>query len=75
MDHTGLGFFGMHLVWWLFWIVMIGLLLSPIAPVSVSRRRDTPLEVLQRRYAAGEVSTDEYNERRTRIERDSKVVK
>jgi hypothetical protein len=23
MDYTGLGFFGMHLVWWLFWIIKV----------------------------------------------------
>lgn len=75
MDHTGLGFFGMHLIWWFFWIMMIGLLFSPITPVSVSRRRESPLEVLQRRYASGEVSTEEYEERKTRIERDNNAVK
>lgn len=72
MDHTGLGFLGMHFIWWLFWIGMIGLLISPITPVSVGRRRETPLEVLQRRYAGGEVSTAEYEERKAKLEHDTK---
>ncbi|MEO8467221.1 MAG: SHOCT domain-containing protein [Gammaproteobacteria bacterium] len=30
-----------------------------------------PIHLLQRRYAAGEISTEEYEERKTRIERDT----
>ncbi|HVZ85649.1 MAG TPA: SHOCT domain-containing protein [Polyangia bacterium] len=42
----------------------------------VSRRRvrfyEHPLSVLQRRYAAGEITTQEYEERRARIENDAR---
>lgn len=58
---------GMHVFWWLFWIVLIVLLFSPITPVSRGRRRETPLEILQRRYAAGEISTAEYEERKAKL--------
>ena len=37
--------------------------------------RQTPLEVLQRRYASGEVSTAEYEERKAKLDRDAKPVK
>ena len=33
--------------------------------------REDPLGILQRRYAAGELTTAEYEERKARIERDS----
>ncbi|ARA94989.1 hypothetical protein AWN76_002485 [Rhodothermaceae bacterium RA] len=64
---------GMHWGWWVFWIAFI------LVVVMLFRRgrtelttssRDTPLETLQRRYAAGEITTEEYEERRTRLERD-----
>jgi len=32
--------------------------------------REDPLEVLQRRYAAGEITTEEYEERKRVLERD-----
>ena len=75
MDYVGGHFWGMHFFWWLFWVAAIMLLFSPITPVSRGRRRETPLEVLQRRYAAGEVSTQEYEERKTALERDTKSAK
>jgi putative membrane protein len=75
MHFVGESFWGMHFFWWLFWVVVIMLLFSPITPISTGRRRQTPLEVLQRRYAAGEVSTAEYEERKTKLDRDTKPVK
>ncbi len=75
MDHIGGGFWGMHFFWWLFWVAAIVLLFSPLTPVSPGRRRETPLQVLQRRYATGEVSTVEYEERKTVLERDTKSLK
>ena len=75
MDHMGSSFWGMHFFWWLFWVAAIMLLFSPITPVSAGRRRESPLQVLQRRYAAGEVSTAEYEERKTVLERDTRPVK
>jgi putative membrane protein len=67
MYYDGWSFWGMHVFWWLFWIVVIVLLFSPLTPVSRSRRRETPIEVLQRRYAAGEISTEEYEERKAKL--------
>ena len=75
MDHVGWNFWGMHFFWWFFWVAIVVMLFTPITPISVSRRRDTPLEILQRRYAAGEISMQEYEERKATLERDTKPVK
>lgn len=75
MDHLGGSFWGMHFFWWLFWVAALMLMFSPITPVSAGRRRETPLQVLQRRYAAGDVSTVEYEERKTILERDIQPLK
>lgn len=45
-------------------------LVMPRQRRSVQAHRETPLEVLQRRYAAGEISTEEYDEHKARLERD-----
>ncbi|MGD9878500.1 MAG: SHOCT domain-containing protein [Reyranella sp.] len=62
---------GMHVLWWLFWFVVIALFFSLLTPVPRARIRETPLQILQRRYAAGEVTTAEYEERKALLERDS----
>jgi len=67
MHYGEWGFWGMHVFWWLFWIAVVVVLFLPLTPVSRGRRRETPLEVLQRRYAAGEISTEEYEERKTKL--------
>ena len=72
MYYDGWMFWGMHLFWWLFWIAVIVALFSLFTPVPRGRRRETPLEVLQRRYAAGEVTDKEYEERKAKLERDAK---
>lgn len=64
-------FWGMHLFWWLFWVALIAVFFSLLTPVPRKRVRETPLQILQRRYAAGEISTQEYEERKKRLEQDA----
>ena len=63
-------FWGMHFFWWFFWIVLIVAFFGSLTPVLRHKARETPLQTLQRRYAAGEISTEQYVERKTHIERD-----
>jgi putative membrane protein len=65
---------GMHWFWWLFWIVLI-----VAAWWAFSRRpaassepapQEAPLARLQRRYADGEITTEEYEERKAVLLRD-----
>lgn len=55
-------FWGMHALWWLFWLVVIAAFLVLLTPSSRrnGRRRETSLEILQRRFAAGEITEKEY---------------
>ena len=69
--NPGWWFLGMHVFWWLFWLVLILAFTSLFTPVPRQQsRRETPLELLQRRYAAGEISSQEYEERRAVLLRD-----
>lgn len=64
-------FFGMHFFWWIFWflvLVLVFALLMPAARRNTREVKESPLTVLQRRYAAGEISTEEYEEKRKRLE-------
>ncbi len=55
----------------LFWgAVVVGLVLAVrwFLPRRPGRRRETPLEILERRYAAGEISKEEYERMRRELE-------
>jgi len=63
---------GMHGYWWIFWILIWICFFSFMMPVrrTTYRQLQSPLQVLQRRYAAGEITSEEYEERRTKLLRD-----
>jgi putative membrane protein len=69
-------FVGMHFFWWLFWVGLMVALFSLATPVPRRRMRlyEHPLAVLQRRYAAGEITTEDYEERKSRIEKDGRFL-
>ncbi|MCS3659976.1 SHOCT domain-containing protein [Salinibacter ruber] len=65
----------MHFGWWIIWIlVIVGVVwaISRAQQGGTSSRpqRETPMEALKRRYAEGELSTEEYEERKERLQRD-----
>ena len=76
MHGDGWWFFGMHAYWWLFWVVLlIGVFaLFNRAPGGRPRTPESPLEIRQRRYAAGEISTEEYEARKAVLERDAATM-
>lgn len=73
MDYNWWWFGGMHFLWWLFWIFLIlavVILLRPGRSYASRAERERPLDILQRRYAAGEITTEEYEDRKGRLEHD-----
>jgi putative membrane protein len=64
--HSG-WFVGMHLAWWLFWVVVTVGMWAAITRSGASPRAEAALEVLRRRYAEGALTTAEYEERRVRL--------
>lgn len=66
----GWWFWGMHAFWWLFWIGAIAAFVWLLTAAPRGRPRETPLQILQRRLAAGEISEQEYEARKRTLERD-----
>ncbi len=74
MFYYGYHLWGMHLFWWLFWIVLIMILFGWFEPVPKKRiRNDSPLGILHRRLASGEITKEEYDERKAIITKDRKA--
>ena len=65
---------GMHGLWWLFWLVLIGVFVFGVwgrPGVRRNRSRETPRELLHRRLAGGDITPAEYEERKALLDRDN----
>ena len=65
---------GMHGLWWIFWLLLVGAIVYGAwgRPGGSQRRpRESPQQLLQRRLASGEISTEEYQKRKTLLDRDA----
>jgi putative membrane protein len=63
----------MHALWWLFWVAVLVVVFSLVLPRSSMRTGASPLQRLQECYASGEISTEEYEERKGALERDEQA--
>jgi putative membrane protein len=62
-------FWGMDLIWWFLWIIMLVWIFALPYDIPGQRKiKISPLEALRRRFAAGEIGTDEFYERKKIIE-------
>lgn len=67
-------FWGMHFMWWIFFIVVLVWLFTArhtlFRPPS---RTDSPLDILKQRFARGEINKEEYEERRRVLENEKSL--
>jgi putative membrane protein len=69
MFYNGYHFWGMHLIWWFVWIMLLfWIFATPYRIPGERRPLDGPLDILQKRYAAGEITTEEFQERKKNLE-------
>lgn len=62
-------FFGMDIIWWFVWMVlMFWIFVMPYDLPGKRRRKEVPLAILQKCFAAGEISNEEYQECKKKIE-------
>lgn len=65
-------FWGMHFIWWFIWVLFLfWIFLTPWHIPGDRRKRNTPLDVLNKRLASGEISKEEYLELKKLLEQDS----
>lgn len=71
--YDGYHVYGMHLVWWFVWLVFIfWIFATPYYVPGQRKKYDSPLSILQKRFASGEINKEEYEERKQIIEKDTK---
>jgi putative membrane protein len=62
---------GMHLIWWIVWIFLLFWIFAlPYNIPGQRMRKDSPLDILQRRFAIGEITNEEYQEKKKILEND-----
>ncbi len=65
-------FWGMNFIWWFVWLVVIfWVFATPYDIPGQRRRKDTPLDLLQKRFAAGQITNEEYQESKKILTTDS----
>jgi putative membrane protein len=65
------GFWGMNMIWWFLWFVMIfWIFATPYDIPGQRRKKNSPLNLLQKRFASGEITKEEYQEHKKILEND-----
>lgn len=65
-------FWGMHFIWWIIWIILlIWIFVTPWDIPGQKTKKDTPLEILKRRLAQGEITKEEFEERKGILNKSS----
>jgi len=71
MDY-GYNYGVMHLLWWFIWMVFLFWIFAiPYDLPGQRKRKDTPLDVIKKLYAAGQITKEEYQERKELLEKKS----
>ncbi len=63
-------FLGMDLAWWAVWFIILTFFFVNFVPVSKKNAKNTPLDILQRRFSNGEISVNDYEQRKRFLGKD-----
>lgn len=65
MYYDGYHFWGMHLFWWIIWgIMLFTIFVTPYDIPGQRKKKDSPLDILQKRLASGQITNEEYLEKK-----------
>ena len=69
MYYNDYNYWGMNLIWWLIWIVLLFWIFATPYNIPWQRmKKDSPLDILKKRFASGEINTVEYEEMKKTLE-------
>ena len=69
--YNGYQFWGMDLVWWFLWVLLLFWIFATPYDIPGQRKaKDSPLDLLKKRFASGEIGKQEYEENKHILTRD-----
>lgn len=67
--HEGDHVWGMHWFWWIIWMAFIFWIFAlPYDVPGQRKKKDSPLEILKKRFASGEITKEEFEQGKKIIE-------
>jgi putative membrane protein len=58
-------FWGMHFIWWALWAVLLFWIFAlPYDIPGQRKRKDSPLDILKKRFALGQITAAEFDEKK-----------
>jgi putative membrane protein len=65
-------FGGMHLIWWIIWIIVIVWIFFIPADIPYQKtKQESPLDILKKRFAKGEISQEQYEKSKDILNSDN----
>ena len=69
--YNGYHLWGMHLIWWFVWMgLLFWMFATPFDVPGQRKKKDSPLDILQKRFASGHITKTEYDESKKTLEKD-----
>ncbi len=71
MFYDGYHFWGMHLLWWFVWIMFLfTIFATPYDIPGQRKKKGSPLNILHKRLATGQITVEEYQAKKIILEND-----
>jgi putative membrane protein len=69
MYYNSYSYWGMHFAWWIIWMILLfWIFATPYSIPGQKSRKDTPLDILKKRFASGQIKKEEYEEKKKILE-------
>jgi len=71
MIYENYDFWGMHFIWWFVWVILLFWIFATPYDVPFQRlKKDSPLYILKRRFATGQLTKEQYFEQKSILEQN-----
>ena len=71
MYYDGYHYWGMHLIWWFIWMgLLFWIFFTPYDIPGQRKSKNSPLEILKKRFANGEITIEQYQEHKALLDKE-----